>query len=427
MLLSLLLSLAVFAPPAYREVAQLQLHSAFWPNLHHTLYAASLPSGRPLGSPVKGALTDGMTDAERAAWDGAVAFYAREFAGKDLRTGDGMTAINNALAASGDDRLSSGTALTPAHAAALTAVGPYVDDSAMTLETAMKSWMQDGQLFAFRSGFWVNLHHFVYVLGRARNGAADSRRAAVVKAPADVEGLASRSESERAAWDESIHYYAAGLSTKDAVFDAALIDITRKLAAAPDEADPASFGLPPELASTLKLAAPVYRAVWWPRHSRANAARRTRPRGLRRPARRRRGEATDDSVPGAVAGAAAHDRSGRLCELGRRLFNRRRAHRLCLDRRGDRRRAGARDPPARILAPVGRGRRAPAGGYCGDAWKTGSGWVVARDDLLHLGRDRVRADSGTRAVRRQERHLDARREPGDQAAARWALAALHSR
>jgi hypothetical protein len=40
------------------------------------------------------------------------------------------------------------------------------------------------QLFAFRAGFWLNLHHFLYVLGRARNGAPDSSRAAVVKAPA---------------------------------------------------------------------------------------------------------------------------------------------------------------------------------------------------------------------------------------------------
>jgi hypothetical protein len=132
----------------------------------------------------------------------------------------------------------------------------------------------DEQLFAFRSGFWVNLHHFLYVLGRARAGTPDSRRLAVVKAPADVEGLGSRSVDERAAWDESIHYYAGGLSTKDAVFDDDLIQITRKLAAAPDDADPASLGIPPDLAATLKLAAPVYRAVWWPRHSRANTARR---------------------------------------------------------------------------------------------------------------------------------------------------------
>ena len=131
-----------------------------------------------------------------------------------------------------------------------------------------------GQLFAFRAGFWSNLHHFLYVLGRARTGTPDSRRTAVVKAPADVEGLAARSEDERAAWDESIHYYAADLSTKDVVFDAGLVAITSRLVAARDDDDPAALGLPTELAATLKLAAPVYRAVWWPRHSRANAARR---------------------------------------------------------------------------------------------------------------------------------------------------------
>src|SRR6267142_349504 len=97
--------------------------------------------------------------------------------------------------------------------------------------------VQEGKLFTFRSGFWVNLHHFLYVLGRARTGQPDSRRAAVVKAPADVEGLASRSETERLAWDECVHFYAAGLSTKDAVFDGDLAEITRKLAAAPDDSD----------------------------------------------------------------------------------------------------------------------------------------------------------------------------------------------
>jgi hypothetical protein len=129
-------------------------------------------------------------------------------------------------------------------------------------------------LFAFRSGFWNNLHHFLYVLGRARSNSPDRQRAAVVKAPADVEGLSVRSEDERAAWDEVVHYYAGGLSTKDAVFDADLIAITRKLAEAPDSSDLSELGLAPELAATLRLVAPVYRAVWWPRHARANAERR---------------------------------------------------------------------------------------------------------------------------------------------------------
>jgi hypothetical protein len=131
----------------------------------------------------------------------------------------------------------------------------------------------DAKLFAFRSGFWLNLHHFLYVLGRARNATPDSRRAAVVKAPADLEGLSARSDDERALWDEVVHFYAGELAAKDAVFDAALVATTRKLADAADAADVTTLGLDGQLAATLRLAAPVYRAVWWDRHSRANQAR----------------------------------------------------------------------------------------------------------------------------------------------------------
>jgi hypothetical protein len=145
----------------------------------------------------------------------------------------------------------------------------------LVLALVLAAPVSDGStLFTFRSGFWVNLHHFLYVLGRAKTGAPDTLRAAVVKAPADTEGLAARSDDERAAWDECVHYYAGGLSTKDAVFDRDLVDVTRKLASVRDDSDPGGLGLDPELVATLKLAAPVYRAVWWPRHARANALRR---------------------------------------------------------------------------------------------------------------------------------------------------------
>jgi hypothetical protein len=149
----------------------------------------------------------------------------------------------------------------------LAGAGPVLDVAQSTEQA------RDGKLFAFRSGFWLNLHHFLYVLGRARAGSPDSRRAAVIKAPADVEGLAARPEGERIIWDEVVHFYAGEFSVKDAVFDAGLVATTRKLADAPDTADVTSLGLDPQLAATLKLAAPVYRAVWWPRHSRANEAR----------------------------------------------------------------------------------------------------------------------------------------------------------
>ena len=41
-------------------------------------------------------------------------------------------------------------------------------------------------IFVFHSDeFWLNLHHFLYVLGRAENKTRDSSRTAVVKAPND--------------------------------------------------------------------------------------------------------------------------------------------------------------------------------------------------------------------------------------------------
>jgi hypothetical protein len=128
--------------------------------------------------------------------------------------------------------------------------------------------------FAFRISFWNNLHHFLYVLGRARNGEPDARRRAVANAPKDVEGLSARSDAERAAWDEAVAFYDGGLSKKDAVFDTDLIRVTQALASAPETSDLSGLGLDAGLVATLQKVAPIYRAVWWPRHQRADAARR---------------------------------------------------------------------------------------------------------------------------------------------------------
>lgn len=143
-----------------------------------------------------------------------------------------------------------------------------------TSATPVRDVPVDRALFTFRVGFWNNLHHFLYVLGRARNNTPDTRREAVVNAPKDVEGLAARPEAERAAWDEAIAFYAAGPSKKDAVFDEDLIRQTQRIAAAGDAPDLSAADVDPALAATLAKAAPIYRLVWWPRHQRAAAARR---------------------------------------------------------------------------------------------------------------------------------------------------------
>jgi hypothetical protein len=129
-------------------------------------------------------------------------------------------------------------------------------------------------IFRFEAdGFWLNLHHFLYVLGRAQNHTPDSQRRAVVSAPADQEaGLKGLSESARQNWDSAVRFYAGGLSKMDAVFDQNLIAVTNAMRVAPD-ATPAALTIDPGLRATLIRASQVYRLAFWPKHRSQNHQR----------------------------------------------------------------------------------------------------------------------------------------------------------
>lgn len=122
----------------------------------------------------------------------------------------------------------------------------------------------------FRITFSNNLHHFLYVLGRAQNGEADARRDAVKNAPEELKALDGRSEAGRAAWQAAVDFYAAGPSKQDLVFDKALIRTTQALALSGDGVPNVDHALD----AVLSRAAPVYNAVWWEAHRRADEARR---------------------------------------------------------------------------------------------------------------------------------------------------------
>jgi len=131
-----------------------------------------------------------------------------------------------------------------------------------------------GPIFRFEAdGFWLNLHHFLYVLGRAEAKVADSRRESVAGAPADqAEGMKLLSETERQTWREAVTLYAGTLSMKDVVFDADLVEITNQLKRAPADKSPASLKINQAVAAVLDRAAPIYRKAWWTRHRDANRA-----------------------------------------------------------------------------------------------------------------------------------------------------------
>lgn len=127
-------------------------------------------------------------------------------------------------------------------------------------------------IFRIESGeFWLNLHHFLYVLGRAEAKTGDSAREAVRGAPADAaRGLEGLSEDERNAWREAVHAYAIDISLKDAVADDPLPALTSALAAAHDAAALPATAIDPATKGILERAAPLYRRAWWPAHRAAN-------------------------------------------------------------------------------------------------------------------------------------------------------------
>jgi hypothetical protein len=129
-------------------------------------------------------------------------------------------------------------------------------------------------IFRFEAdGFWLNLHHFLYVLGRAQNHTPDSQRRAVVNAPADQEaGLRGLSESHRQNWESAVRFYAGGLSKQDAVFDEDLIAVTNAMRV-PANATAEALTIDPELRANLIRASQVYRLAWWPKHRAENSAR----------------------------------------------------------------------------------------------------------------------------------------------------------
>jgi hypothetical protein len=128
-----------------------------------------------------------------------------------------------------------------------------------------------GKTFIFHTDeFWLNLHHFLYVLGRAENKERDSAREAVSDVAADQKKvLAKLSANEQKIWREAVASYAAGPSKKDIVFDDPMPALTAALARA-GNATSLGSGIDSEIATVLQRAAPIYREAWWKKHHEAN-------------------------------------------------------------------------------------------------------------------------------------------------------------
>jgi hypothetical protein len=126
-------------------------------------------------------------------------------------------------------------------------------------------------VFELHSGFWINLHHTLYL--QARQSRDDRATPSMVGAGAETH----RTANERQVWDAAVAYYQANYADKDLLFNTELMLLKNQLGEFEgcDEISGAKkktcdAGLPPALTKILESAAVVYRAHEWPGHDRAN-------------------------------------------------------------------------------------------------------------------------------------------------------------
>ncbi|NOT09404.1 MAG: hypothetical protein HOP28_14505 [Gemmatimonadales bacterium] len=162
--------------------------------------------------------------------------------------------------------------------AAETAWRPYLEGR-LTWDQAIRSLTAEDRLFSFHSNVWINLHHFLYVLSRARQG-LDPTRTAVTMSLADTAGQSTLSEEQRRGLETAVAYYGREFANREATFDRAMEGIKAKLIPLDSAGTLDGAGLDAAVAGALTGAMPAYRAAWWARHDRENRAWIARMRPL---------------------------------------------------------------------------------------------------------------------------------------------------
>ena len=125
--------------------------------------------------------------------------------------------------------------------------------------------------FDFHSGFWINLHHFLYEEAASQDvGPRTPRHEPLSMADGTI--AADLSPDEQQVWLSAIAYYKAHLLERDLLTNDAMRSIKNRLEDLESAATLGRSRLDPGLAGVLDRAAPVYRAHWWREHDRANHA-----------------------------------------------------------------------------------------------------------------------------------------------------------
>ncbi len=153
--------------------------------------------------------------------------------------------------------------------------------SPATQNTAVQGSNVDTPLpiFELHSGFWVNLHHFLYLQARLLKG--DSSTTYTSRGAAQPDelpvSLLDFPEADIHAWQAAVAFYAKDFASRDLLLNGDMEIINNQLSAMEGcselegKTTPlCKSGLRPDLVEALEQAAPVYRAHWWPQQDRVN-------------------------------------------------------------------------------------------------------------------------------------------------------------
>jgi hypothetical protein len=133
-------------------------------------------------------------------------------------------------------------------------------------------------VFEFHSGFWVNLHHFLYHEARARLAAKANRDATAKNpSPAVKQKLVTLTATEQKTWDDAIAYYMTNYAGKDLLINIDLVLLKNQIEDFEDcdeltgrKKPSCDAGLPGNVGPILDSVAPIYRAHWWADHDHSN-------------------------------------------------------------------------------------------------------------------------------------------------------------
>src|SRR5215813_9510514 len=165
---------------------------------------------------------------------------------------------------------------------ALMAISGYAAQAPGQARTAVKNDREpqqvearvktDQDIFDFHSGFWMNLHHFLYQRALAQKVAQGERLGRASRYADKVVSVDALNDGQKRDWAAALEHHQMVYLNRDLVVDEELVKINCRLAELENESALKQSGLPEAAVAALEQAAPAYRAHWWKEHDRINRA-----------------------------------------------------------------------------------------------------------------------------------------------------------